>query len=39
MTVGIKGITLADNAHIDDAIDAESQSTDGKNQTDCIQCY
>ena len=30
-------IALSDNAHIDDAIDAECQSADGENQTDDAQ--
>ena len=37
MAVGIKGIALTDDAHIDDAIDAECQSADGENQTDDAQ--
>lgn len=31
MSVGIERIALADNAHIDNAIDAECQSTDEEN--------
>ena len=37
MSIGIKGISIANNAHIDDAINAECQSADGKNQTYCAQ--
>jgi hypothetical protein len=34
MAIDIEGITLTDDAHIDNAIDAKCQSTDGENQTD-----
>ena len=37
MSVGIERITLANNAHIDNAIDAEGQSADDKNQTNHAQ--
>ena len=37
MSVGIERIALTDDAHIDDAIDAECQSADGENQTDYAQ--
>ena len=33
MAVGIEGITLTDNAHIYNTVDAEYQSADNENQT------
>ena len=35
--VGIERVPLTDDAHIDDAVDAECQSTDGEQHTDYAQ--